>query len=193
MTDTDNLSLIPEEAEKRFAMFLLFIEFNGPGPEPSTDEPPLSPEQRAELQMFDRFLEARQAPDWLRRRIKRRYIEEKFLKSKEPGLQTWGCRFISVSMMVTTLGFYWYSPEELVGYTIPIIVIISALFFLLGEIKNGAVVEIWMFRLSSASILALGIGDWWYWSSTREFSDFAVPVIVIMSALIFWLGERRKR
>jgi hypothetical protein len=160
------------------------------------DEPPLSPEQRAELQMFDRFLEARQAPDWLRRRCRRRYIEEEFLKkeflkSKMAGVDAWFCRLYSAGLFVVAMGFWWLSPEEFPGYMIPVIFVISALYFWLGEKKKGAALEMWLFRLTSASVLIVGIGFWR--SSPTQYSDYTVPGIVILSALMFWVGERRKR
>jgi hypothetical protein len=145
MTDINRLP-IPKDMRKKFAAFLdLFIEYNGPGPEPTTEEPPLSSEERVELIMFDMFLKGRQLPEWLRRRIKRRYIEEEFLMRRKeafdifrvavgPMYWTWVCRFCAVYILVTTIGFWRSSPAgEFPAYMVLIGVIASALFFWWGE------------------------------------------------------------
>jgi hypothetical protein len=134
MTDIDRLP-IPKDMRKKFAAFLdLFIERNGPGPEPTTEDTPLSLSERVELITFDMFLKYPQIPEGLRRRIKRRYIEEEFLRCKEPGFETWVCGFCVVSALVTAIGFWWSSPTgTFPGYIVLIAVISGALSFWWGE------------------------------------------------------------
>jgi hypothetical protein len=143
MTDIDS---IPKDMRKKFAAFLdLFIELNGLGPEPTTEDPPLSSDERIELVGFDMFLKYRQIPDDLRKRIKRRYIEEEFLMRRKENINifrvavgpmywTWVCRFCAVYILVAAISFWWSQPTGTVpGYFVPCGVIFGALLLWLGE------------------------------------------------------------
>jgi hypothetical protein len=95
--------------------------------------------------MFDMFLKGRQLPEWLRRRIKRLYIEEEFLMSRKeafdifrvavgPMYWTWVCRFCAVYILVAAIGFWWSSPTGTIpGYLALCGVVSSGLFFWWGE------------------------------------------------------------
>src|SRR5262249_51210872 len=113
----------------------VFIQLSGPGParEIVEQELKLSAAHRAELEMFKRFLEERQVSQGISQRMIGKYIEEEF-KPKAPGFETWVLRFLSVSILVSALGFWWSSPKgTFPSYLILIAVLLSILFFWLGQ------------------------------------------------------------
>jgi hypothetical protein len=126
---------IPDDLRVKFTRFVdVFVEVTGPGPKPETDNQAvkLTAAQRAELEMFERFLHEKQVPEWMTQRILPRYIQEELLRTPTPTTATWILRWASFTSLMTAI-LIWLSDLPRKDILLPLAILSAVFWFWRGE------------------------------------------------------------